>query len=148
MHLFLGTALVPLVTSFVAAMDSDHRVRLAVGDDGLTVVLSHDFSGVPGFLHEHCLVAQCLVALSSPGDSGQADHLIHFARCAQLMPRASSERWFPVPERSDAGDDAGFTSPLPSAGLPPSPLLRVCARGPDPVPPLSTAHLRTTLLVI
>jgi hypothetical protein len=146
MHLFLGTALVPLLTSFIAAMDSDHTVRLAVGDDGLTVVLAHEFSGIPGLVHEHCVVAQCLVALSSPDASGQPDHLIHFARCGQLMPRTASERWVLVPEQS--GEDAGPARLVPSPAAHPRVPQRARNRGPDPAAPLAIAHLRTTLLVI
>lgn len=146
-HLVFGTPVVALVTAAVAALDSDHTVHLASENGGLTLVLAHEAGRGAGPVHDHCLLAQCLVGISAPAGPGEADHHIYFGKCAPLLQRSASGR---VTLAGVSSAPSLLASQPRSEAMSPAGLLAARASGPcsgvdRPVPLL---HQSTVLLRI
>jgi hypothetical protein len=143
-YLGVATSLMPALVALVAWVDGDHRVMMASGENGVSIVLRHGEAGSrTGAEHAHCPVSRTLVLLAETPDTADPDHVLNFSACHPSTLCAAS---MPLP--------TGAVQPATTAlqGCPmarPVPVRSVGAKLlAIPPPDLPVEVVRTTVLLV
>ena len=138
----VATSLLPAVVALVAWADGDHRVMMASGENGVSIVLRHDGPGSrTDPAQAHCPVSRTLMLLAEPPTSADPDHVLNFSAChpstlcAASMPAPASV----AQPATTALPTCPMARPVPEDRLDAKPLA-------IPPPDLPVAVVRTTVL--
>ncbi|MEI6356272.1 MAG: hypothetical protein WCP53_04135 [Verrucomicrobiota bacterium] len=141
-YLGVATSLMPALVALVAWADGDHRVMMASGENGVSIVLRHGEAGSrTGAEHAHCPVSRTLVMLAEPSATADPDHVLNFSVCHPSTLYAAS---IPTP----AGAAQPATTSLPGCPIARPVPARSLGAKPLAVPPpdLPVEVVRTTVL--
>lgn len=143
-YLVVATSLMPALVALVAWADGDHRVLMASGENGVSVVLRHGEAGSrTGAEHAHCPVSRTLVLLAEPSATADPDHVLNFSACHPSTLCAAS---MPAPvvaaqPATTALPGCPMARPVPARSLGAKPLA-------IPPPDLPVEVVRTTVLLV
>jgi len=141
-YLGVATSLIPALVALVAWADGDHRVMMASGENGVSIVLRHGEAGSrTGAEHPHCPVSKTLVLLAEPSATADPDHVLNFSACHPNTLCAAS-----MPTPAGAAKPAA-TAPLGCPMPRPVPARLLDAKSiAIPPPDLPVEVVRTTVL--
>ena len=143
-YLVVATSLMPALVALVAWADGDHRVMMASGEHGVSVVLSHGEAGSrTGAEHAHCPVSRTLVLLAEPSATTDPDHVLNFSAChpSTLCATSMPAPVFAAQPATTALPGCPMTRPVPARSLGAKPLA-------IPPPDLPVEVVRTTVLLV
>ena len=140
-YLGVATSLIPALVALVAWADGDHRVMMASGENGVSIVLRHGEAGSrTGAEHAHCPVSKTLVLLAEPSATADPDHVLNFSACHPSTLCAAS-----MPTSAGAAQPATTLQGCPMARPVPARWLGAKSIAVPP-PDLPVAVVRTTVL--
>lgn len=146
-YLGVATSLLPALVALVAWADGDHRVMMAAGENGVSIVLRHGEAGSrTSAEHEHCPVSRTLVLLAKTPDTADPDHVLNFSACHPSTLCAAS-----MPTPAGAAQPATtslqgcpMARPVPARSLG----AKSIAVPPPDLPDLPVEVVRTTVLLV